>query len=139
MQLWTKNFWNKYHKKPVLWSNKLSYLAGIIDGEGYIKIEKWGTIRITVSMTDKNVIKWIYNNFGGVYTVQKRKTVTGKIIYTWRMNQTRDLLFLMFMIIPYLIVKRKKVIDSLKKLLTKMGKLEHTNYPFNWRIQKFHT
>lgn len=36
----SNHFWNKYHKNKILWTNKLAYLAGLVDGEGYLKIEK---------------------------------------------------------------------------------------------------
>lgn len=34
----TTDFINKYHKGRKTWSNKIAYLAGLIDGEGYLKI-----------------------------------------------------------------------------------------------------
>jgi len=120
----TTDFINKYHKNKVLWSNKVAYLAGIIDGEGCLKIEKWGTIRLIIGMTDRKTIYWIYNNFGG--NVTKQKTPKGQPFYSWRMNQGKDLFYLLLLVIPFLITKKKKLVDAFQKLIKKFEKLEHT-------------
>jgi len=120
----TTNFINKYHKAPHLWSNKIAYLAGLVDGEGYLKIEDWGTIRLIIGMTDKKTIKWIYNNFGGNITYQK--TPAGKDFYVWRMNQGKDLFYLLLLLIPFLVTKKKKLVSAFKKLINVFSKLEHS-------------
>lgn len=120
----TVDFINKYHKNKLLWSNKVAYLAGLVDGEGYLKIEKWGAIRLIIGMTDKKTINWIYKNFGGNITQQK--TPNGKPFYVWRMNQGKDLFYLLLLLIPFLITKKKKLIASFNSLIKKFEKLEST-------------
>ena len=120
----TVDFINKYHKNKLLWSNKVAYLAGLVDGEGYLKVEKWGTIRLIIGMTDKKTINWIYENFGG--NVTKQKTSKGKPFYVWRMNQGRDLFYLLLLLIPFLVTKKKKLTNAFKSLIKKFEKLEHT-------------
>lgn len=112
------------YKSKHVWSNKLSYLAGIIDGEGHIKIEKNGTLRFIVGMTDKNTINWIYNNFGGNISEQKCKS--GKPFYVWRMNSGADLIQLSIFLIPFLITKKQIVIDAFDKMYNKIKSLEQT-------------
>lgn len=126
------NFINQYHKKPILWSNKLAYLAGLIDGEGYLKIEKWGTIRLIIGMTDKKTIYWIKNNFSG--NVSKQKIKSGKSFYVWRLNQGRDLFYLLLLVIPFLKTKKEKLTNALHKLIEKYKKLNDTLY--TTKIQK---
>jgi len=126
----TTDFINKYHKNPKTWSNKLAYLAGLIDGEGYLKVEKWGTIRIVIGMTHKETIDWIYDNFGG--NITKQVTPKGGPFYVWRMNQGKDLFYLLLLIIPFLITKKEILIQAMKDLIDKFGKLEHTLKNYTW-------
>lgn len=120
-------FINKYHHKPILWSNKLAYLAGLIDGEGYFKIEKWGTIRLIIGMCDKKTIYWIKKNFGGNVTIQK--TQKGRLFYVWRLNQGKDLFYLMLCVIPFLVNKKHIALRYFKVIINKIRKMEHTLYP----------
>lgn len=120
----TTDFINKYHKRSKVWSNKIAYLAGLIDGEGYLKVEKWGTIRLTIGMTDEKTICWIQENFGG--NVKEQKTPKGKPFYVWRMNQGKDLFYLLLLVIPFLITKKEILTDALKNLIDKLHDLEHT-------------
>lgn len=55
----------------------LSYLAGLIDGEGsvglYANGNGYGFI-IQINMTDKDTINWLHETFGGLkYFVQRKK------------------------------------------------------------------
>ena len=120
----TTDFINKYHKNRYLWSNKIAYLAGLVDGEGYLKTEKWGTIRLIIGMTNRKTIYWIHENFGG--TVARQKCQSGKMFYVWRMNQGKDLFYLLLLLIPFLVTKKKKLIGAFESLVKKFGKLEHT-------------
>lgn len=118
----------RYHKQGK-YTNKLAYLAGLVDGEGYLKIEKHGTIRLNICMTDKNTIRWIYNNFGGNFCEMKQKTVTGKTVYSWYLNQGKELFYLLILLLPFLVTKKKTLKDGLTKLVDKFSKLKHTLYP----------
>ncbi len=118
------DFINRYHKRQAVWSNKLAYLAGLIDGEGYLKVEKWGTIRLIIGMTHKETIEWIYNNFGG--NITKQKTKKGLPFYVWRMNQGKDLFYLLLLVIPFLVTKKEILTNAMKDLIDKLNELEHT-------------
>lgn len=121
----TTDFVEGYHRKNKhQWSNKVAYLAGLIDGEGYFKQEKHGTIRLVVGMTHQETIEWIHHNFGGTVTVQK--TPKGGPFHVWRMNQGRDLFYLMLFLIPFLVTKKQVAIDALTSLIEKFSALEHT-------------
>ncbi len=128
------NFINKYHKRPQTWANKVAYLAGLVDGEGCLKIEKWGTIRLSIGMTDKKTIDWVYNNFGGTKTDQK--TASGKPFYVWRMNQGKDLFYLLLLLIPFLVNKKKVLTKALKDLIDKFSDMEHTLKNFKKDLER---
>ena len=130
----TTDFINKYHKRPQTWSNKIAYLAGLVGGEGCLKIEKWGTIRLALGMTDEKTIDWIYNNFGGTKTEQK--TAGGKPFYVWRMNQGKDLFYLLLLLIPFLVNKKKILTEALKNLIDKFSDMEHTLKNFKNNLER---
>ena len=106
-----------FYKKPSKTTHNLAYLAGLIDGEGYLKIEKWGTIRLIIGMCSKKTIYWIKNNFGGSVHIQK--TAKGKNFYVWRLNQGKDLFYLLLLVLPFLVNKKKLLADALIKMVKK--------------------
>jgi hypothetical protein len=118
----TTDFINKYHKNKVYWSNKLAYLAGLIDGEGYLKVEKWGTIRLVVGMCSRKTIYWIHNNFGGNVTTQK--TAKGRNFYVWRMNSGKDLFWLLLLLIPFLQLKKTRLVKGFELLMKRLEKYD---------------
>lgn len=103
--------------------NKLqrAYLAGLIDGEGYIGIVKvkkgnkkqWFSNRefifhpiLKVAMTDENIIRWLKDSYGGTFEVRKSHH-NAKESYGWqlRKSQTRDFISKIY---PYLRVKKRQ-------------------------------
>ncbi len=100
----TVDFVTSYRKSKQTSSNRVAYLAGLVDGEGYLKKEKHGTLRLVVGMTHEPTIEWIQKHFGGNIAVQK--TAKGRSFYVWRMNQGRDLFYLLLFLIPFLVTKK---------------------------------
>lgn len=102
-----------------MWSKEqLAYLAGIIDGEGTIFIQKhikngytsyWP--RFQISNTNRELMEWIKNTFGGLAYDKPRIKHNPK----WRMQiqwyTTVSLMDkLLPLIIPYLIIKKPHAI-----------------------------
>jgi hypothetical protein len=100
-----------------MWKDtEISYLAGIIDGEGSIYIQQRaikpsGYIsyfpRFQIVNTDRQLMEWIHNKFGGLIYDKPRIKHNPK----WRMQiewfTTRSLMDkLLPLIIPYLIIKK---------------------------------
>lgn len=96
---------------------ELAYLAGIIDGEGTIYIQKVNRKtffdyfpRIQIVTTTPNLMYWIRDTFGGIVTCRDRSTENRnwKPQYTW--YTTRKIMDqLLPLLHPYLIVKKKQV------------------------------
>lgn len=91
----------------------LSYIAGLIDGEGCITLANkcW---RIQVAMTDEPVIRWL-GTFGGSVSERKRY---GKRKRNWRwliMRQSEVVEFLMATM-PYLRVKRDQAENAIREI-----------------------
>lgn len=96
----------------VMWTqSQISYLAGIIDGEGTFYIgyscKKWGS-RMYVVNTDKRLIDWLKNTFGGlVYTRNSLKNPAWKTKYEWILEKAK-IPPICEVILPYLICKKEQ-------------------------------
>ena len=87
-----------------------AYVAGIIDGEGWIGIVKQSGYyreQCKVDNTCKKLIDWLYHSFGGSYYQQKGKREGNKMNYVWylRKGQVYKILKTVY---PYMKVKRKQ-------------------------------
>lgn len=93
----------------------LAYIGGIIDGEGCITITRTSSrkrmsgksydLYVTVAMCDEETPRWLYENFRGSLTLQKKPKPHHRDVWRWRLAslQARDFLIL---IEPYLRMKR---------------------------------
>jgi hypothetical protein len=96
--------------------DKIVYLAGIIDGEGSIQIELQGknqkcrkidyfSVRLLVINTDKPLIDWICNNFGGRITARKL-IENRRQCYKWNISSFKAAEILKECL-PFMIVKKR--------------------------------
>ena len=105
-------------------SEKLSYLAGIIDGEGSISIEiqsqsfrhnrkcDYYSLRLLVINTNLPLLNWIQENFGG--TIRARKPVPNRRqCYRWNLC-SHNAAAVLAACEPYMIVKKAHVAVFLK-------------------------
>jgi LAGLIDADG DNA endonuclease family protein len=109
---------------------QIAYLAGIIDGEGSIyignfrchpktKVPYYQT-NIQVTNTDKPLIDWLYNTFGGLVskrTSKQHAKNSRKQAYIWTATGER-VTHLCELILPYLIVKIRQCEIMLKMRAT---------------------
>ena len=106
---------------------KIIYLAGIVDGEGYIGINfykkgKWNCsdnykVRLTISTTSLELIDWLLNNFGGYLHQKPVYSDTHNQSYNWTVycKYAGELLKMVY---PYLIIKKRQaeIILAYRKL-----------------------
>ena len=104
---------------------ELSYLAGLIDADGYIGIVKGtpgagGTINyrygltVVVTNTSEVLMDWLRNNFEGkVYTKTPPKGKNWKVCYSWVMGY-RNAEKLLRLIEQYLVVKRQQALYGIE-------------------------
>ena len=110
----------QYFETPVknYLANKeeLSYLAGIVDGEGSIMIVKQTqstkknpsyALLLTVSSTDKILCDWIQQRFGGNVIHCRSGNEKWKTAYRWQIRSWGALMILES-ISPFLIIKKIK-------------------------------
>jgi hypothetical protein len=99
---------------------KYAYLAGIIDGEGYIGLSKFNVkgrkafykARIIISNCNMDLLNWIHKNFGG-YVSKKTKGPNDYQGYNLQIGYADTWLP---KVIPYLIGKKKKAILFIEAL-----------------------
>ena len=96
---------------------QLSYLAGIIDGEGSIYIGNFSSNKKTgakyyqtnmeVTNTAESLIDWLMDNIGGrrgEYTPKQTPKNARKKVYRWMVSGD-DLTQLCHLLLPYLVIK----------------------------------
>jgi hypothetical protein len=103
----------------------IAYLAGIIDGEGYVGIKRTKaykcqgrktpgfSARIQVRMVDEEPIRLLAETLGGWYYPEKPHSRQGRPLFCWQLGHAKaeDALR---MLLPYLRVKKRQA----RKLLT---------------------
>lgn len=106
---------------PIMSKITASYLAGLIDGEGYIGFianrQEYRTFyqpTLKVVMTDKNIIEWLRDSYGGYFYERKPKQENHKISYEWEISG-KTLKEILIKIRPYLRIKQKQCDILLKK------------------------
>jgi hypothetical protein len=94
-----------------------SYLAGIIDGEGTIRIgfsnkdsrgnpTKLYYAAVSVGMTDYRIIKLLADTFGS--KVREERVPGRKLMYRWGTSGNKAVPKILEKVMPYLIVKRRQ-------------------------------
>jgi hypothetical protein len=91
---------------------ELAYLAGIIDGEGCIGLRLPGpsvtpSVRIEVTNTDRRLISWLSDRFGGYSSGPVRPT-NSKLAYRWTLAKRDDVRSLLEAMLPYLVIKDRQ-------------------------------
>lgn len=95
---------------------KWAYLAGVIDGEGWVGAQL-GTSTpqpmIQVDNTYEGLIDYLVAQFGGnktsYETTQRKANPTWKQPYRWSMTSKDELIPLLQRVLPYLVVKKAQV------------------------------
>lgn len=101
-------------------ATQAAYMAGIMDGEGTFYIGNYSGNRkngdkhfqtiIIVSSTDKCLIDWLYETFGGSksqYTPNQMAKNCRKQVYKWYAQSNR-MLHICEVILPYMVIKKRQ-------------------------------
>lgn len=96
-----------------------SYLAGLIDGEGTIQINKTKksfSIRVKIGNTDVRIMHWLIEHFGGVYYTETRSSEKHRVLYQWRIKGSKNTENLLLGLLPYLVIKGEQAKIALRYL-----------------------
>lgn len=85
----------------------LAYMAGIIDGEGYIGIiarTRGYLLSLHINNTSENIINWIAGHFGGRSNSYQPSSPNNKRMYSWQATgqRAKDVIW---QVQPYLVIK----------------------------------
>ena len=112
------------------WQRKLNegdknYIAGILDGEGYISTNNSNYL-VGVAMTDEKLMRWLHQKLGGSFALRKRRK--GKIgwnkqEYAWKINGMVQVKSFLQAMISYLRVKHNNALMVIEKIEKKQRSL----------------
>lgn len=84
-----------------------AYTAGLIDGEGCIRIQKNHGLTLCVSNTSLDMLQWLRDVWGGRIYVNRHKYVNSKPFFQWQVHG-KPAVAVIRQICPYMIVKIKQ-------------------------------
>lgn len=128
-------------------NNMLAYAAGIIDGEGCIKICRVAAARlhrnfdryqlqVQVDMVNRTVIDFLYNLFGGKIYFHKKRRVNCNNSWRWYIVSQLGGVFLE-KILPYLTIKKEHAINAVEFLkLPRKSPLKEVHYQKSRHLNK---
>jgi len=113
----------------------IAYIAGLVDGEGYIGIKKTKAYkcqdrqtngyhaRLQIRMVDEPAIKFIAENLGGWYYREKPSSKNGKPLFCYQ-SSDKSAETILKTLLPYLRVKKESAntVLDLRKLQSKSKK-----------------
>jgi len=86
-------------------------LAAYIDGEGCISLARhrnvYMAVRVTIFNTDKRLIEWLGEHFGGHVVVRRSKNIRHKTGYGWCVS-SKAAAYVIRNCHPYLILKKEQ-------------------------------
>jgi len=105
---------SEYHKIDGLHETQVAYFAGLLDGEGCVRVGRFknssGALRyrayMVIAMTDVAPINWLAENVGGrKYVDRKVRPNNSKLCFVWQCNAQEGCVLLK-RAIQYLLVKQ---------------------------------
>ena len=110
----------------------LAYIAGLLDGEGYITISRHqrDQIKVGITNTHEPVIRWL-GSFGGT-VVLKGANKFGKLpCFEWRLQGRKEVYIFLSVVSPYMRIKQQKALTALATLKDWMGSDKWLNAIFS--------
>lgn len=117
----------------VLTEAELGYLAGLVDSEGCINIKctrkRYYTLQIVVAQGNEHLLTYWQKRtgLGHIYAMKKEKTGNKNQSWQWYLNQ-EDATTLLYLILPYLILKKEEAKVALEFRKTLRTQAETTQY-----------
>lgn len=103
---------------------KWGYLAGMIDGEGFIQIAKGSkpapngsgymteapryNLVVSVTGTNENLMRWLLKHFGGSWSRDKSSNPNWRPRCSWRSTGMKNKEIVLLGTLPYLVIKREQ-------------------------------
>lgn len=123
----------------------IAYLAGLVDGEGCIRIKRAKAYRnltgranpayhcsIHVRMVDEAAIKFLGDTLGGWYWREKAHATNGRPLFCWQATD-REAEFILRCLLPYLRVKRAQAENALALRTLQSERMKHRTKVVGYR------
>ncbi len=103
-----------------------AYFAGLLDGEGCIfrYANRPGCYGVYLANTDRNMVEWIRQNFGGYVVPQRKRVTRWQRIWVWRLTRKAEIAQLLKLVLPYLITKRERAEAAIQDITASFGDME---------------
>jgi hypothetical protein len=102
-----------HHMTP----NEAAWLAGLFEGEGNIEFKSQHAVRLTIGMTDHDIVERVQQLVGGSVLYQKPQHVRQKPIWKWRLYKGHEIMAVLVSITPYLGERRAaRALDAMMRL-----------------------
>jgi len=98
---------------------EIAWAAGVFEGEGCIYILKCRPhcANLQVSMTDLDILERIQKLFGGNIYQKKKQKAHHKIIWTWQLAKSKDIVYTLAKLVPWFGQRRAyKALNTLDHL-----------------------
>lgn len=94
----------------------MSYLAGIMDGDGSFSLQKLKHVSksslyfpvLQLGMQNENILKMFTEKFGGSYHLRKNDARYNFPFYTWRLRSIKNVIPCLQKLIKYLVLKKER-------------------------------
>jgi intein/homing endonuclease len=96
---------------------QICWVAGLFEGEGSVYKQK-GRLRVSIEMTDLDVIETVQKLFGGSVSKRIPKKSHWKISWKWRLTNNKESTAFLIKILPFLHERRTARIKELMVLST---------------------
>jgi hypothetical protein len=114
----------------------VAYCAGLFDGEGCISAsrsyhcQKNVRVSIYVTMCDRAGPEFMARTFGGHVREWKRKTRSGKAVFSWGLH-CRKAAAVLELMLPYLQIKRSRAESAIKLAALSIGRDRTRTHQFS--------
>ncbi len=99
-----------------------SYLAGLIDGEGWIVRDKRGFWRIGIANTERVLIEWLRDTIEySTVNLKRSRNQKWKHAWQWFLHGNIKVEALLELLLPYLLIKRESAKTALLDIRTHNG------------------
>jgi deoxycytidine triphosphate deaminase len=114
-----------YFQTATITDISAAWVAGIIDGEGHIRMDVGGQKRglhLSVANTDRGMLEQLQELFqtGQIYKKMKKKD-SNKQGYEWIVTKTQHIQEILIRVLPYLTIKRRDAQQALSRAFPKAG------------------
>lgn len=111
----------------------VSYLAGIMDGEGCISIRQQNQEglaynyrpSITIGMVEPKVVNIFKDLFGGNIYIENRGVQDRQVLYRWNLQKVQEVKDCLDTLLPYLLLKNDQALNTLSLI---------NNYPHSRKL-----